>query len=138
MSTEGNKALDRRLIEEGISKGNMAVLEELIDRNVNDHSLAPLGLPNGLEGVKQFTKIFLSAFPDLHFTIEDVIAEGDRVVTRSTWSGTNKGDFMGMPATNKPVKVSGVDITRWVNGKAVEHWAVQDMMGLMHQLGVGK
>lgn len=138
MSTEGNKALDRRLIEEGISKGNMAVLEELIDRNVNDHSLATLGLPNGLEGIKQFTNIFLSAFPDLHFTIEDVIAEGDTVVTRSTWSGTNKGDFMGMPATNKPVKVSGVDITRWVNGKAIEHWAVQDMMGLMQQLGVGR
>jgi steroid delta-isomerase-like uncharacterized protein len=138
MSTEENKALDRRLVEEGFSKGNIAVLDELIDKNCVDHSLAPLGLPKGLAGVKQFFTMFRTAFPDLHYTIEDVVAEGDKVVTRATWTGTQRGEFMGMPATNKQVTVSGIDIARWVNGKAVEHWAVQDMLGMMQQLGVGK
>jgi steroid delta-isomerase-like uncharacterized protein len=138
MSTEQNKALDRRLIEEGFSNGNIAVLDELIDKNCVDHTLAPLGLPQDLSGVKQFFTMFRSAFPDLHYTIEDVVAEGDKVVTRATWTGTQRGEFMGMPATNKKVTVSGIDIARWVNGKAVEHWAVQDMLGMMQQLGLGK
>ncbi|MDR3575778.1 MAG: ester cyclase [Anaerolineaceae bacterium] len=138
MSTEQNKALDRRLVEEGITKGNMAVIEEIIDKNVVDHSLASMGLPDGIAGVKQLFSMLHSAFPDLNYMIEDVIAEGDKVVTRSTWTGTNRGDFMGMPATNKQVKVSGIDITRFAGGKAVEHWATTDMLGLMQQLGAGK
>ncbi len=65
-----------------------------------------------------------------------MVAEGDEVVTRSTWRGTHQGTFMGMPATGKQVAVTGIDITRYAGGKAVEHWGNQDLLGLMQQLGV--
>jgi steroid delta-isomerase-like uncharacterized protein len=135
MSTEENKAIDRRLVEEGFNKGNMAILEEFIAVDCVDHA-APPGMPPGREGVKQFFAMFRSAFPDLHFTIEDVVAEGDKVVTRSTWHGTHRGDFLGLPATGKQVAVTGIDITRYADSKAVEHWGNQDLLGLMQQLGV--
>lgn len=135
MSTLDNKALDRRIVEEGFSKGNIAVLDELIAADCVDHA-APPGTPSGREGVKQFFTMLRSAFPDLHFTIEDVIAEGDKVVTRSTWQGTHQGAFLGIPPTGKQVRVTGIDITRYAGGKAVEHWGNQDTLGLLQQLGV--
>ena|SRR5437899_2971856 len=134
MSTEENKALNRRLVEEGFSKGNFAVLDELIADDCLDHS-APPGTPSGRGGVIQFFTMFRSAFPDLHYTIEDQIAEGDKVVTRNIWRGTHQGAFLGLPPTGKQVTVTGIDITRWAGGKAVEHWANQDLLGLMQQLG---
>jgi steroid delta-isomerase-like uncharacterized protein len=135
MSTQENKTLNRRLVEEGFSQGNMAVLDELIADDCLDHS-APPGTPPGLEGVKQFFIMFRGAFPDLHYTVEDQVAEGDKVVTRNTWRGTHQGAFLGIPPTGKQVVVTGIDITRWAGGKAVEHWANQDTLGLMQQLGV--
>jgi steroid delta-isomerase-like uncharacterized protein len=135
MSTEENKALNRRLVEEGFSKGNFDVLDELIAEDCLDYS-APPGSPSGLEGVKQFFTMFRSAFPDLYYEIEDRIAEADKVVTRTTWHGTHQGAFLGIPPTGKQVAVTGIDITRWADGKAVEHWGNQDLLGLMQQLGV--
>ena len=135
MSTQENKALNRRLVEEGFSKANMAVIDELIADDCLDHS-SPPGSPSGREGVKQFFTMFHSAFPDLKYTIEDQVAEEDRVVTRHTWYGTHKGTFLGIPPTGKQVSVAGIDITRWAGGKAVEHWGSQDTLGLMQQLGV--
>jgi len=130
-----NKALNRRLVEEGFSKGNMAVFDELIAEDCLDYS-APPGTQAGLVGIKQFFVMFRSAFPDLHYTVEDQVAEGDKVVTRNTWHGTHQGAFLGIPPTGKRVTVTGIDITRWAGGKAVEHWANQDTLGLMQQLGV--
>ena len=135
MSAEQNKALNRRLVEEGFSKGDFAVLDELIAEDCLDHAGAP-GTAPGLAGVKQFFTMFHAAFPDLHYTIEDQVAEGDKVVTRTTWRGTHKGTFVGIPPTGKQVAVTGLDMTRWAGGKAVEHWANQDLLGLMQQLGV--
>jgi predicted ester cyclase len=134
MSTEENKVLDRRLAEEGFSKGNMAVLDELIATDCVDHSTPP-GTPPGREGIKQFFTMLRTAFPDLQYTIEDVIAEGDTVVTRNTWRGTHQGVLMGIAPTGKQVTVTEIDITRWSGGKAVEHWGNQDLLGLMQQLG---
>ena len=77
-----------------------------------------------------------SAFPDLHLTIEDMIAEGDKVAMRSSWNGTHQGEFMGIPATGRRVTVSQIDISRIADGRMVEHWGQLDALGLMQQLGV--
>ena len=135
LSTEKNKGFDRRLIEEVFSKGNVAIIDELVGDDVIDHT-APPGMPPGREGVKQFTTMFHAAFPDLRFTIKDQVAEGDKVTTRCVMTGTHKGPLMGIPPTGKAVSITTIDITRWSNGKAVEHWGVEDMLGLMQQLGV--
>jgi steroid delta-isomerase-like uncharacterized protein len=87
------------------------------------------------EGAKAFFGMFRSAFPDLHATIDDELAEGDRVVQRRTTSGTMRGDFMGMPASGKQAAWSGIHIIRLVDGKLVEHWSVVDMLGMLAQLG---
>ena len=80
--------------------------------------------------------MYLTAFPDLHFTVEDLIAEGDKVVARLTVRGTQQGAFMGIPPTGKHVTVTGIDINRLAGGKSVEHWLNMDTLGLLQQLGV--
>ena len=96
------------------------------------------GIDVGREGAKQFVTMFRTAFPDLHFTIEDQIAEGDMVVTRWTARGTHRGDFQGVLATGREIRLTGTDIDRMTNGKVVECWAHVDELGLMQQLGVIK
>jgi len=134
MTTEQNKALDRRIFE-AVNNKNLDALDDLIATDWVDHNLLP-GLPLGLDSTKVTLSMYLSAFPDLKMTIEDQIAEGDKVVTRWTATGTHNGELMGIPATGKQVRVTGIDITRWSGGKSVEHWAQFDQMGLMQQLGV--
>jgi predicted ester cyclase len=80
--------------------------------------------------------MYFTAFPDLHFTVEVMIAEGDKVVARLTVSATHKGDFMGIPATGKHATISVTDINHVANGQSVEHWSDMDTLGLMQQLGV--
>jgi steroid delta-isomerase-like uncharacterized protein len=134
-TTEENKALVRRFWDE-LNKGNIDAMIEMIAPNAEDHSLPP-GFPAGREGVRQLIAMYLGGFPDLHFTIEDMIAEGDKVVSRITNSGTNTGEFMGMPATGKTMTVSGIDIIRvGDDGKLAEHWSNGDDLGMMQQLGI--
>jgi len=135
MSTEENKALIRRFVEEIVNKGNIALIDELVAANYIDHS-SPPGAPSGIEGSKQFTNLFRMAFPDIHITLDDLIAEGDKVVSRFTMRGTNKGEFLGIPPTGKQVTITGIHIDRFAGGKLVEHWGQQDTLGLMQQLGV--
>jgi len=90
----------------------------------------------GLEAFKQVEAMLLTALPDIHYTVEDLIAEGDKVVARATLSGTQQGTFMGIPPTGKHVTIGGIDINRFVGGKSVEHWVEMDTLGLMQQLGV--
>jgi len=134
-STEANKASVRRFYDEVFNKKNRAAIVEFIDPNGIDHALPP-GLPAGIEGSKQFITMFLTAFPDLHFTVEDLIAEGDKVVARLTTRGTQQGAFMGVPPTGKQVTVTAIDINRIVGGKTVEHWLQMDTLSLLQQLGV--
>ena len=95
------------------------------------------GLPQTKEGVKEFFRANYAAFPDLRFEADDIIASGDRVAARFRMTGTNDGEFMGMPATGKKVDAQGVDIVRFdENGIGVEHWGVFDAMTMMQQLGV--
>lgn len=133
--SEQNKAIVRRLVEDGFNKGNLQILEELSAPDFINHN-APPGFPPTREGWRQATAMFRAAFPDVHVHIEDEIAEGDRVTGRFTAHGTHQGELMGIPATGKEVNVTGIYILRLADGKIVERWEEADMMGLMQQLGV--
>ena len=135
MSTEANKTSARRFYDEVFNKKNRAAIDEFIDPNQVDHA-APPGTPGGLAGAKQTIGMYLTAFPDLHFTVEDMIAEGDKLVARLTVRGTQQGAFMGIPPTGKHVTVTAIDISRMAGGKSVEHWLEMDTLGMMQQLGV--
>jgi len=135
MSVEENKAVVRRVWEEVANQKNLALVDELYAANFVFHRAGMEDI-RGPEGLKQLLTTFLTAFPDLHFTIEDLVAEGDKVVDRVTATGTHKGDLMGIAPTGKQVKWTAIHINHIVGGKFVETWDVVDMLGLMQQLGV--
>ena len=135
MSIEENKALVRREYEEGVNKGNLAVLDEIFAPDYAGH-LGGLPEPiRGREAFKRFITTWRTAFPDLYTTIEDMIAEGDRVVVRHTWRGTQKGEFSGISPTGRQVIFTGIDIYRIAGGKIVEEWDNNDDLGMLQQLG---
>jgi predicted ester cyclase len=134
MSTEENKTRLRRVFDEGINQKQLDVFDELLAPNYVNYNM-PAPAP-GPAGFKQLIGMFHMAFPDMHITIEDEFGEGDKVGTRGYITGMHKGEFMGIPATNKPVKVMYIDLWRVENGKFVENWVQMDMLGLMQQLGV--
>ena len=136
MSTEDNKALIRRLFEEGWNQGNLATLDELMAPNFVDHSPIVPNLSPGSEGYKQFVVASRTAFPDFWVAIEDSIAEGDTVVMRITWGGTHQGAWLGIPPTGKQLAGTGIYIFRIAGGKVVDRWGNQDDLGMMQQLGV--
>ncbi len=135
MSTEDNKILMSRFLEEVFNKKNLAAIDEFIAPNQVDHTLPPF-LPTTPEGTKRGIDMFLKAFPDVHLTVEDMIAEGDKVVTRYTSRGTQRGAFMGIPPTGKQMTVSSIIVARFANGKIVEEWGLDDQMGMLQQLGI--
>ena len=136
MSTEENKALMRRIYEEVFNQKNLVAIDDFIAPNFVNHSAAQLGMTGGdLEHVKQFVSMVMQVFPDLHYTVEDLVAEGDKVVARLTISGTQQGAFMGIPPTNKHATISDIEIFRITGGKAVETWVQVDFLGLLQQLG---
>lgn len=134
MSVEENKTRVRQIYE-AISKGDLMALDHLLTADFVDHNPDP-GQAPGLEGVKQGFAMFRTAFPDFQITLEDMIAEGDKVATRVTGRGTHKGEFQGIPPTGKQVTVAGIDIIRCAGGKCVERWGAFDNLGMMQQLGV--
>lgn len=134
MSAEENKAIVRRY-REIHNSNNLAGLDQIVDANIVSHSGIP-GMPPGLEGGKMVHNMFLSAFPDSQVTTDDLIADGDEVVERFTFRGTNKGSFMGAPPTGKQVTATGMSVFRIANGKIVEHWGENDSLGVMQQLGL--
>ena len=132
---ERNKAVIRRFVEEVQNEKDEAAYDELNDPTFVNLS-APPGMPSDKEGGKAYLFGFLNAFPDCRFTIDDMIAEGDRVVTKKTFRGTHTGEFMGIPATGKEVELQYVDIMRVRDGRIVEHWLSMDQLSFMQQLGV--
>jgi steroid delta-isomerase-like uncharacterized protein len=98
-----------------------------------DHD-APPGSAGGPEFVKQWMAMIHRAFPGFRITLDDVVAEGDRVAVRATWHGTHGGEFLGLPATQRPVTFSGMVFWRIANGRVAERWATLDRLGLMQQL----
>lgn len=129
-----NEAIVRRFIDEYQTNGDESVAEEILADDFVDH--CPFGpFPPDREGVKQLFTALRGAFPDLRAEIKDQISQGDKVVTRKTFHGTNDGEFMGMPPTGKKVSFDVIDILRLRDGQFVDHWNVVDAMGLMQQLG---
>jgi predicted ester cyclase len=136
MSTEQNKAIVRRWLDEGWTNGNLAVADELIDPGFIVHGAGGQAVPTGPEGVKQLVSAWRTGFPDGRMNIDDLFAEDDKVVIRMTWVGTHTGDFYGRAATGRRVSVTSIGIDRVVNGKIVEGWGEVDMLGLYEQIGV--
>jgi steroid delta-isomerase-like uncharacterized protein len=137
MLSETNKTVSRRFFEEVFGKGKLNLLDEIIaNDHVNSGPGSLPGLPNGPEGTKQLVTVYRNAFPDVHFTIEEQIAEGDKVVTRWSAHGTHQGELAGIPATGKTSTVTGIAVDRLVNGKIAESWGIFDQFGMMQQLGV--
>jgi steroid delta-isomerase-like uncharacterized protein len=137
MSTKDLKALERRFVNE-FNKGKaaaMAVNDELVATDIILHTSDGRDI-RGLKGAKQYVSPFFDAFPDVHFTIDDIVVEGDKVALRWTWTGTHKSEFMGIPATNKKMTGWVIQIDRIVGGKIAEIWERMDTLGLMQQLGV--
>ena len=130
MSLEENKAIVRKMIEE-YNKHTLDWFDEFIAPDYFDHTNQV-----DREGLKQLFNMGFKGFPDWHETIEDIIAEGDKVWVRITYTGTHTGEFRGLAPTGKKVKMTGVDIYRIVNGKLVEYWHVSDALGFFKQLGV--
>jgi len=138
MSVEENKAIARRIFEEIWNKRNLDLIGETFATNFvrNDPASADLSGPIGPEGFKQVVNVYVSAFPDHHFTPESIIAEGDMVVTRWTATGTHKGELAGIPPTGVYAAVTGISIYQIADGKVVEEWSNWDTLGMMQNLGV--
>lgn len=136
MSVEENKQIVRRY-QEIYNSNNLDSLDEVVSENLLTPRIMP-GIPSGIEGAKAAHKIMLTGFPDYQTVIDDLIAEGDKVVARITMSGTHTGNFMGIPATGKRVEFTGIYIARIAGGKIVEHWGEEDGVSLLTQLGILK
>ena len=135
MSDE-NKKIARKLMEEGWNKGRIEVVGELMSTGCRFHDPVFPSLTSGAENFKQHIRTCRSAFPDLKFTIEDMIAERNEVVLHWTVRGTHRGPFLGMAATEKSATVSGTTICRIEKGRIVEQWADWNLLTLMEQLGL--
>jgi predicted ester cyclase len=134
MSTEANKNLVRRY-QEAHNTNNLDALDEIVAADLITHSLMP-GLPPGLEGGKMVHRLAVGAFPDFRADIEDLIAEGDKVVARMTFCGTHTGgEFMGIPPSGRQFAFTATAIFRIAGGKIVEHWGEEDSVGWLQQLG---
>jgi steroid delta-isomerase-like uncharacterized protein len=132
MPAEENKAALRRFYEEVFNRKNLDIVDELLAPDVVDHSF-------GGQGVEASKRVFAAlhhAFPDLRCEVHDVIGEGELVAARVTFSGTNQGEFMGVPATGRHGVAAGVDFVRMEGGRQAEHWGGPDMLRLLQQLGV--
>ena len=136
MSAKEIKALERRAFEEW-NKGKAATMteiDEIFATNVVFHSSTDKDI-YGLKEYKQYFSALYDAFPDIHWTLDDMVAEGEKVAVRYTLTGTHKGEFMGIPSTNKKVTFWGIGIDRFAGGKIVEEWARYDTLDFMQQLG---
>jgi predicted ester cyclase len=134
MTTENQKMIERIPLEV-INNNKFELIDEIYAPNYVEHTPQP-GVPPTREGFKQTAMALKKAFPDLHYTIEDVVDGGDKIVHRLTASGTMKGDFAGMRATGKNATWTEIHIGRVVNGRLTEHWGVIDQLSMLVQLGV--
>lgn len=134
MFTEENKAIVRQFFEEGPSKGNLRAANELLAPDFAIH--VPLPASPGVKGINEVITACRAAFEHLNVTVEDMIAEGNTVAARFTARGVHKGNFMNLPATGKPITMTGIEIFRIKDGKIIELWGEANLLGLMQQLGI--
>lgn len=133
MEATTNREVFRRLIEEGFNRGNFDAWDDCLPPTFEEHQY---GLPSTLAEFKRAIAGLRSAIPDLALTIEEMVADGDKLWVRMTSRGTHRGPFMGFPATGKTFAITVIDICRFAGGKIVEHWGVPDRYALLHQLGL--
>lgn len=124
-----------RIFEEAFNRGNLDVVDELLSPDYFAHNTFGGG-PNGPQGLKCLIVMFRTAFPDLHYTLEDEIKQGDKLAAHWTMRGTHNGLFLGNPPTGRQVEVQGIIFARTVDGRIVEDWTMVDQMGILQQLGV--
>jgi steroid delta-isomerase-like uncharacterized protein len=129
-----NKTVMRRFFEELFNTGDLSVADEIVGTDYINYNAAPCETP-GREGLKAFVTSLRRSFPDIHFTVEDLIAEDDKVVTRFSISATHQGEFAGIPATGTSVHVTALNIHRLAGGLIHEAWLQWDALGMMQQLG---
>ena len=132
---EANKITVRRLYDEVMSQGKLALVDQIC---TPDHDYFTPGVPGGVRGresLKDLIEAYRRAFPDLTFTVEDLVAEGDRVVARYSGQGTQRGELMGISPTGKHVTLTGIAVRRFVNGRIDETREEYDALGLLYQLG---
>jgi predicted ester cyclase len=134
MSAEENKALVRRYVEEFVDRSNFDLSEEIFAPNFVRYDAGPDQVSR-VEDLKHFFAMLHSGFPGFQSTIEDLLSEGDKVALRFTFRGIHQGEFMGIAPTGKEVTMSGIDILRIADGKLVEMWNQEDVLGMMRQLG---
>ena len=133
--SEENKAVCRRVFEEALNQGRREVIDEVFASDYVDHDPSNPDQQPGPQGVHDFVNAILSGFPDTQISIEDEIAEGDRVATRFTLRGTHKGEFMDIPSTDKRIAVTGTWTCQLSGGKIAESWLNMDSLGLLQQIG---
>src|SRR5437868_6186043 len=131
MSTEDNKALVQRFFEEVINQKNLAALDQFVSPTAVNHTV-PSGLP---QKPSQLLSLHLNAFPDLKATVEDLLADGDKVIAMVSYRGTHQGAFRSISPTGKPITVVGINIFRIVNGKMEEHLGLADRLSAPRPLG---
>ena len=131
-----NKETIRLLIEEVFNKGNLSVLSEVIHSDYIYES--PTERMEGISELTAFIQALRIAFPDLYIRMDDQISEGEKVCSRITMTGTHRGDFLGLPATGKPVFLQGVIISRLEDGLIREEWELLDQLALLQQLGIAE
>lgn len=136
MNTEEIKLIARRVPYEIFNQGKLALADEIVSPDFVNHSSMPGLATRGPEAVRQLAETVRTAFPDLRYTLEAEIAEGDKVVHRVTARGTNTGSFMGIPPTGKAATWTETHIIRFQGNKGIEHWGEVDLMGIMQQLGL--
>ncbi len=130
-----NKETALKFVERVINGHDLNAIDQVLSADFVEHS-APPGFASNRAGVKEMFGAFLAAFPDMHLRIDDVIVEGDKVVMRATATGTHKGPFMGIPATNKSFSINEIHIVQVRGEQCVAHWGVVDMVAMMRQIGV--
>lgn len=130
--SEENKAIARRFLDALWNQVDFTVVDDLVASDYDGHSSTEI---HGPDGAKEFVPTLREAFPDFHFTVADQISEGDKVVTRWIAGGSHKGEFQGMPASGRQVTMTGITIFRIANGKLIEGWTSEDMLGFLRQLG---
>jgi steroid delta-isomerase-like uncharacterized protein len=137
MSAQENKEKARRLLEEAFGRGELEIVDEVLDPDfVCYDPNSESGAVRGADTIKQEIEWFRNAMPDLTYTVEDQVAEGDKVVTRYRATGTHQGEFFGVAPTGKSIEMSGIQIDRFdESGKMVEEWPEYDMLGAMKQMG---
>ena len=135
MSEAQNIATMKRFVEEVINQGRLETADEIVEENFIELDPLP-GQRQGREGLKEVVSMLRTAFPDIHWVDEETVAAGDKVVTRFTWTGTHRGDFLGIPASGNKVAVKGVVIDRLNAGKMADSRILMDTFGMMQQLGV--